>query len=143
MDLFLAGCEGAGLALATGAFGGASGRRGALGVVLLAIAIVAGAALFGFSLAGEDHPAYPGWPVGALLAAFSFVVVRDIAEAAAVRADGGGFTSALLALAALALAGLSLIVPPVSLAALAGLLWLYLGRRRRAAQKYEGLRTLR
>lgn len=143
MDLFLPGCQGVGLALATGAFAGASGRRGPVGIALLAIAIVVGAVLLGLSLETEDHPAYPGWPVGGLLAAFSFVVVRDIAEAAARRADGGGFTAALIALAALALAGLSLVVSPIALVALAGLIWLYAGRRRRAARKYEGLRTLR
>ena len=143
MDLFVAGCQGVGLALATGAFGGASGRRGVIGAFLLVIAMVGGAVLFGLSLESEDHPAWPGWPVGALLSAFAFVVVRDVAEAAASRADGGGFTSALIALAALALAGASLLFGPLALLALAGLLWLWAGRRRRAAQKYEGLRTLR
>ncbi len=143
MDLFIAGCQGAGLALATGAFGGASGRRGAIGFVLLAFAIAGGAALFAFALDREDYSPWPGVPIGAVLAAFAFVVVRDVAEAAAQRADGGGFTSALIALASLALAGLSLLFGPIALVALAGLLWLWAGRRRRAAQKYEGLRTLR
>jgi hypothetical protein len=109
MDLFLAFCQGVGLALAAGAFGGASGRRGAIGLILLAFAVVGGAVMFGASLASEDHPAWPGWPVGALLAAFSFVVVRGIAEGAAARPDAGPWTGALLALAALVLAGLSLL----------------------------------
>lgn len=143
MDFFLAACQGAGLAIATGAFGGASGRRGSLGNLLLVVAIIAGAALFGISLEAEDHPAWPGWPIGAALAALAFVVIRDLAEAAAKRADGGGFISALIALAALALAGVSVLLPPVGILAFAGLLWLYAGRRRRAARKYEGLRTLR
>lgn len=143
MDLFLAGCQGAGLALAAGAFAGASGRRGAVGLVLLVAGIAGGAALFGVSLAEEDHPAYPGWPVGALLAAFAFAVVRDLAEAAARRAGGGGFTAALIALGALALAGLSILLAPGALLGLLALLWLYLGRRSRAGRKYEGLRTLR
>ncbi len=143
MDIFLAGCQGAGLALAVGAFGGASGRRGTIGAILLAAALVAGAALFGVSLAAEDHPAWPGWPVGAALAGFAFVVVRDLAEGAAQRADGGGFISALIALGALALAGFSVLLPPVAIPAFLVLVWLYLGQRRRASQKYEGLRTLR
>lgn len=143
MDLFFAGCQGVGLALAAGAFAGASGRRGAVGVVLLAAAIVGGAALFGISLAEEDHPAYPGWPFGAALGAFAFAVVRDLAEGAARRADGRGFTAALIALGALALAGLSILVPPVALLGLLALLWLHVGRRSRATRKYEGLRTLR
>jgi hypothetical protein len=143
MDFFLAACQGAGLSIATGALGGALGRRGTLGSLLLFAVIVGGAALFGISLSAEDHPAWPGWPIGAALAAFAFVVVRDLAEGAARRAEGGGFISALIALAALALAGLSVLLPPVAILAFGGLLWLAAGRRRRASRKYEGLRTLR
>ena len=143
MDLFLAGCQGAGLALAAGAFAGASGRRGAIGLLLLAAAVIGGAALAGISLEEEDHAAYPGWPLGALLAAFAFFVVRAIAEGAAARAEGAGFTGALIALAALVLAGLSLVIPPVAIAAAFVLAWLWVQRRGRAQRKYEGLRTLR
>jgi hypothetical protein len=143
MDLFLAGCQGLALALAAGAFAGASGRRGAIGVVLLIAAMVGGGALFGLSIAEEDHPAWPGWIAGALFAAFAFLVIREVAEGAARRAEGGGFTSALIALCALALAGLSLLLQPVGLVAAAALAWLALARRRRAGRKYEGLRTLR
>ena len=143
MDFFLAACQGAGLALAAGSLAGAPGRSESIGTLLLVAAIVAGAILFGVSLGSEDHPAWPGWPLGAALAAFAFVVVRDLAAAAAKRAEGGGFIAAVIALAALALAGLSILLQPVGLVALAALLWLYAGQRRRTAQKYEGLRTLR
>jgi uncharacterized paraquat-inducible protein A len=37
----------------------------------------------------------------------------------------------------------SILLPPVSLAALAALLWLASARRRRAERKHEGLRVLR
>jgi hypothetical protein len=143
MDLFLAACQGVGLALAAGALAGAPGRRESTGTLLLVAAIVAGAVLFGVSLGSEDHPAWPGWPLGAALAAFGFVVVSDLAAAAAKRAEGGGFIGALIGFAALALAGLSILLPPLGLVALGALVWLYAGQRRRAAQKYEGLRTLR
>jgi hypothetical protein len=143
MDLFLASCQGIGLALAAGAFGGASGRRGPIGLVLLGIAIVGGAVLFGASLASEDHPAWPGWLAGAPLAAFAFFVVRSLAEGAAARPDAGPWTGALLALGALVLAGLSLLISPVALVALAALAYLWIARRQRAGRKYEGLRTLR
>ncbi|MFL5869828.1 MAG: hypothetical protein ACJ75R_02010 [Solirubrobacterales bacterium] len=144
MDLFVATCQGIGLALAAGAFGGASARRGPVGLLLLAIAVIGGAVMFGASLATEDHPAWPGWPIGALLAAFAFVVVREVAEGAAARPDAGPWTGALLAGAALVLAGLSLLpASPISLVALATLAWLWLARRGRAARKYEGLRSLR
>jgi len=143
MDLFLAGCQGAGLALAAGAFTGASGQRSAIGVVLLVAAVIGGALLFGLSLEEEDHPAYPGWPVGALLGAFAFLVVRDIAEGAGRRAEGAGFTGALIALAALLVAALSLFLPPTAIAVFLALCYLAAARRRRAQRKYEGLRTLR
>lgn len=143
MDLFLAGCQGAGLALAAGAFAGASGRRAAIGFLLLAAAVVGGAALFGISLEEEGHPAWPGWLAGAPLAGFAFIVVRPFAEAAAARAEDAAFTGALIALGALVLAGLSLLVAPVAIAAALALAWLWAQRRERAQRKYEGLRTLR
>ena len=44
---------------------------------------------------------------------------------------------------ALALAALSILVPPVSVLALGFLAWLLLGGRRREGEKYAGLRVLR
>ncbi len=143
MDLFLAACQGAGLAVAAGALAGAPGRRGSLSTLLLVAAVIGGAFLFGASLSGEDHPAWPGWPVGAAIAWLSFAVVSDFAAAAASRADGGGFIAALIALAALATGGLSVILQPLGLVALAGIAYLGLARRERASRKYEGLRSLR
>ncbi|HEX2127765.1 MAG TPA: hypothetical protein VHF58_00955 [Solirubrobacterales bacterium] len=143
MDLFLAGCQGLGLALAAGIFAGASGRRDVIGTVLLVAAVLVGAALFGVSLTEEDHPAWPGFLPGALFAWLAFTVTRDVAAGAAGREDAGGTTAVIIALAALALAGLSLVVPPISLLVLVALAWLAYSRRRRADRKYEGLRTLR
>jgi hypothetical protein len=143
MDLFLAACQGAGLAVAAGALAGAPGRRGTLSTLLLVAAVVGGAALFGASLEAEDHPAWPGWPLGALIAAGSFAVVREFAAGAAARAQGGGFIAALVGLAALATAGLSVLLQPFGLVALAAIVYLGLARRERAARKYEGLRSLR
>ena len=45
--------------------------------------------------------------------------------------------------AALAAAGLSILFPPLALLVIGGLLWLLLGGRRRAGEKYAGLRILR
>jgi hypothetical protein len=150
MDLFLEGCQGAGLALAAGSIAGAitaASRLGAaLAVALAAIGAVGGGLLFGASLTEADHEAWPGWPVGALLALLAFAVVRDFVSGAARRAAEAG-SRATLALTvgavALALAGLSLLISPLALVALAGLGWLAFARRRRAQRKYEGLRVLR
>ncbi|HXV52646.1 MAG TPA: hypothetical protein VD765_05410 [Solirubrobacterales bacterium] len=143
MHFFEAACQGIGLAVACGALAGAFGRRDGIGTVLLVLAVVGGAILFGVSLAEEDHPAWPGWPAGALIAAGSFRVVSDFAAGAAARAEGGGFIAALIVLGALATAGLSVIWRPLGLVALAGIIYLGVARRQRAARKYEGLRTLR
>ena len=45
--------------------------------------------------------------------------------------------------AALVLAGLSVLVPPISVLAIAFFIWLRLGGRRREGEKYAGLRILR
>jgi hypothetical protein len=150
MDLFLAACQGLGLALAagivTGAVAGAApeGARGLIFVLLVAGAL--GAALaFGASLESEDHSAWPGWPVGAAVALPSFGVARSVVAGARSRAgsDSTVVIAGTVAIVGLVLAGLSLLIAPFSLVFLLGLVVLSLRRRRRAAEKYEGLRSLR
>jgi hypothetical protein len=142
VDDFLAICQGTGLALAAGIFSGASGRRGAIGTALVVSAVIGGAVLYALSLEAEDGVWWAGAAPGGLLAYFAFVVTRDVSEGARAR-EGGGTGEALIALGGLVLAGLSLLLPPVSLLALAALAWFAIARRRRADRKYEGLRTLR
>lgn len=143
MDLFLATCQGIGLALAAGTFAGASGRRGVIGFVLAAIAAIVGGLLFGASLAGADHPAWPGWPVGAAIAVVAFGIVNGVVAGAQARHEGASSVGVIVALVALVLAGVSLLLEPVSLVAVLALGWLGSARRRRAQRKYEGLRVLR
>lgn len=150
MDAFLQGCQGLGLALASGAVGGAIAGSNRLGGPALylpgGLAVVGGAILFGASLAAEDHPAWPGWVAGAIVALGTFALTAAIVAAAARRAGEHGSGASLVAIVivfALALAALSLLIPPVSLAALVVALWLALSRRRAASRKYEGLRVLR
>jgi hypothetical protein len=154
-SIFIASCQGAGLALAAGILAGALSPRPAgarswagptdgLGSVLEFVAVVGGALLFAFSLDHSHHASWPGFIAGAVLALFAFVVARDVAGGAASRAGGGTATiSGFIALFALALAGLSLLIAPVSIAALVALVVLAIARRRRAGRKYEGLRVLR
>jgi hypothetical protein len=143
MDLFLATCQGIGLALAAGTFSGASGRRGAVGFLLAAAAAIGGGALFGASLATTDHPAWPGWPVGAVIAVFTFGIVNGVVAGALARHEGASSIGPIVALGGLTLAAVSLFVEPVALVALLAIVWLGSARRRRAQRKYEGLRVLR
>jgi len=143
MDLFLATCQGIGLALAAGTFGGASGKRGVIGFVLAAIVAIAGGLLFGASLASADHPAWPGWPVGAAIAVVAFGIVNGVVAGAQARHEGASSVGIIVALVALVLAAVSLFLEPVSLVAVLALGWLGSARRRRAQRKYEGLRVLR
>ncbi len=143
MSLFLATCQGIGLAVATGTFGGASGRRGAIGILLAAVAAIGGGILFAISLSNRDHPAWPGVPLGILIALFAFGVVSAVVAGAQARARGASSIGLIVAVIALVVAALSVLVEPVGLVAFAVLLWLASARRRRAQRKYEGLRVLR
>jgi hypothetical protein len=150
VDLFLEGCQGLGLALAVGALAGAIAGASQLAdrpaLALGAVAAIGGALLFGASLSEAGHPAWPGWPLGALFAALAFSVLRGLVAGAARRAREAGSSTAIaviVVVSALILAGLSLVVSPVAIVALLGVGWLAVGRRRRAQRKYEGLRVLR
>jgi hypothetical protein len=152
MDLFLQGCQGLGLALAAGALAGAlagatgSGSGGAATPALALLGVASGAVLFGWSLTQEDHPAWPGWIAGVAAALFAFFVIGGLVAGARARMgerQSPGGVVGIVVVASLVLAGLSLVVPPVSLAAALALVWLAAARRRRAQRKYEGLRVLR
>jgi hypothetical protein len=143
MSLFLATCQGIGLAVATGTFGGASGRRGAIGILLAVPAAIGGGVLFAISLSNRDHPAWPGVPLGILIAVFAFGVVSAVVAGAQARAKGASSIGLIVAVIALVVAALSVFVEPLGLVAFAALLWLASARHRRAQRKHEGLRVLR
>ena len=144
MSLFYATCQGIGLAIAAGAFAGASGRRGTIGAVLGAGAAIGGAILFAVSLSNRDHPAWPGVFLGAIIAVLAYGVVSAVVAGAQTRARGGSAIGLIVAAAALVIAVLSALVwEPLGLVFFLALLWLASARRRRARQRYEGLRVLR
>ena len=147
MDTFEAGCQGLGLALAAGTLLGAFGRRDQAFIIGALVAAVVGAALFGLSLTPEDHPAWPGWVIGAPAAVLAYATASDITASAQKRAGegGAGGIALFVGLYALALAGLCLLGPValISIPALLGTLYLFAMRRRVADEKYEGLRSLR
>jgi hypothetical protein len=150
--MFLAICQGLGLAIAVGLI---------LGVVFPPImptwGAVAGAAPLGVlavgaALNGADEALWPALPVGVIGAGFAAVVTRDVA-AGAVRRQRDQLTGAevqapsgvtvIVVLAAVVVAGVSLVLEPFSLVVLVALTWLWVSRRRQAERKHEGLRVLR
>jgi hypothetical protein len=149
MDLAEAGAQGLALAVASGALFGAAALRGNAGIALAAIAVVLGAFLYGLSLtdAPEDHPAWPGWLIGAPVAALAYFTLRDVASVAGQRAGegGAGGVGFLIGICALALAGISLLGPAafVGVVALLAVIYLAVARRKRSAEKHAGLRSLR
>jgi hypothetical protein len=119
----------------------------------VAVLAAIGAVVFAASLAEEGETAWPGLILGAVATAFAATIAWSILAGAIRRAQGNepGSREAdaantmivAFAGAGIVLAALSLFLPPVSLVALAALAWLALSRRRRAGEKYEGLRILR
>ena len=144
MGLFLAICQGVGLAIAAGTFSGASGRRDAIGILLAIAAAAGGAILFALSLADRDYSAVVGVPAGIVLSVLAYGVVSAVVAGAQARVKGASSIGMIVAGVALALAVVTAFVwEPFGLLLLGGLLWLASARRRRAQQKYEGLRSLR
>jgi hypothetical protein len=150
--MFLAICQGLGLAIAIGLI---------LGVVLPPImpswgAVVGAAPLgvlaAGAALNGADEAVWPALPVGIIGAGLAAVVTRDVA-AGAIRRETDQLTGAevqapsgitvIVVVAAVVIAGLSLVFEPISLVVLVALAWLWFSRRQRAQRKHEGLRVLR
>ena len=150
--MFLAICQGLGLAIAAGLI---------LGVVFPPIMPTWGAVVgaspigviaAGAAMNGADEAVWPALPVGILGAGLAAVVTRDVA-AGAIRRQRDQVTGAevqapsgvtvIVVLAAVIVAGISLVLEPFSLLALLALCFLWLSRRRQAERKHEGLRVLR
>jgi hypothetical protein len=128
----------------------AARTRTAVPAFLLAgLAVVIGALEFAGSLADEGYTAIPGYPAGAVCAFIGFGAAAAFFGRAASRARTGGQAEAASLVdlfaqgAAVLLAVLAVFVSPVSWIAFGFALWILVVQRRRAAQKYEGLRVLR
>jgi hypothetical protein len=132
------------LALAVAAYvlrrRGSTAER-AFGVVALAL----GALLFAGSLADGDHTSWPGLVAGAACALLGFLAATSFLARVRRRLEGGAATllDVYADLAALVLAGLAILAPPVSFLALAAFLWVLVRGREGEDRKYEGLRILR
>ena len=118
-------------------------------IVAVAVAVVLGALEFAGSLADEGYSAAPGWAAGAACALIGFAAARAFFDRVAARVsatdrpEAASFIELYAEAAALAVAGLSVLAPPLSYLALAFCAWVLFVSRRRSAAKYEGLRVLR
>ena len=112
---------------------------------IAAVALVLGALEAAGSVADRSDEWWAGLVVGLACAALGFQAARSLfgrvrrrldeqsAAALPVYAEG----------AALAAAGVSIVFPPLAVLVIGALIWLLTGGRRRAGEKYAGLRILR
>lgn len=120
-------------------------EQGPAGFALLALAVVLGALVAAGSLADRDHPILPGILLGAACAVLAYYAVRFLLSRTRRRldADTVGALPIYAEGAGLLAAGLSVLFPPLALLVIGGLAALLVGSRRRAGEKYAGLRILR
>jgi hypothetical protein len=132
-----------------GVFFDRAGSRRALEWPLLAVSVALGALIFAGSLAEKDYAWAPGLAAGAACVLLAYVTARAFLGGARARLAARGeegsanFLNYFAEGAAVCLAALAVLVPPVSYVALAFCAWVLIERRRRGARKYEGLRVLR
>jgi hypothetical protein len=125
--------------------GRAAADRAPLLYALAGVAIVLGALEAAGSVADRSDAWWAGAVVGVACAALGFQAARSLFARVRLRLDDQAATALPVYAegAALAAAGLSILFPPLALLVLGGLVWLLSGGRRRAGEKYAGLRILR
>jgi hypothetical protein len=104
-----------------------------------------GALLFAGTLDDRHATWWPGIIAGLACALIAQQGARSLLTRTRARldAEAAGALFLYAEAAALLIAGLSVLIPPVSVLAIAFLIWLRLGGRRREGEKYAGLRILR
>ncbi len=127
-----------GIGLAIGMLAGTTGTQGSARGRMTILAAVIGVVV-GFLIDGGL-----GAIMGLVGAVAACLIISDLV-AGAGRREGSvaGALAFFVGLAALAVAGIALLVPIVIIAVVLGLLWLAISRRRRAQRKHAGLRVLR
>jgi hypothetical protein len=119
-------------------------ERGAVALVLGLASLALGALLFAGSLCRGHYVIWPGVIGGVLCAGVGIAATRPLLVRARKRlAAEASLLPVFVEGAAVVIAALSIIAPPIGPIALALLLWLLWAGRRREGQKYAGLRILR
>ncbi|HST55601.1 MAG TPA: hypothetical protein VLJ42_06870 [Solirubrobacteraceae bacterium] len=109
------------------------------------VGVGVGALLFAGTLAHHGDASWPGLIGGAAAAALGQAVIRPLLGRARTRLPDRAAREALtlyVDAAALVLAALVALLHPLGYIALALLVWLFVAARRRAGEKYAGLRIL-
>jgi hypothetical protein len=108
-------------------------------------AVVMGLLMAAGSMADHDESIVAGVIAGSLCAGLGYVVARDLLARTRKRLDADAANALTLYAegAGLLAAGASVLFPPLAVIVIAGLLALLFGGRRRAGEKYAGLRILR
>jgi hypothetical protein len=125
--------------------GGDTRGQGTVVVLLLAVSLVLGALQACASIAENSPDWWPGLIVGPVAAAIGFMAARSLFGRVSARLDVEAAKALPLYAegSALLAAGLSVLFPPLAILIVAGLVWLLVGGRRRAGEKYAGLRILK
>lgn len=119
--------------------------EGPLESALQGIGVGLGALLFAGTLADNFDLWWPGLAAGGLCAALAAAATRSLAVRVRARLDAGARAALPLYLdgSAMVLALLAIVVAPASALALAFFAFLLRGGRRRAGERFAGLRILR
>jgi uncharacterized membrane protein YgdD (TMEM256/DUF423 family) len=120
-------------------------KERSLALILAGASLALGALFFAGSLARGHYAAWPGFIGGAVCAAIGIAATQPLLARVRGRLDAEAASAVPLfaEAAAVALAALSVVAPPVGLIGVLLLLWLLLASHRRGEQKYAGLRILR
>ena len=125
--------------------GGEALDRSPVGAAVAGLALGVGALLFAGALADHSDTWWPGLVGGLLCALLAQATVRDLLRRTRARLDDDAKEALTLYAdgASLLLAALAIVAPPASAVALVALAWLLVSGRRRAGEKFAGLRILR
>jgi hypothetical protein len=112
---------------------------------LATFSVVAGLLMAAGSMADDGESIAPGIVAGMLCASLGYLVARDLLGRTRKRLDREAANALTLYAegAGLVAAGVSVLFPPLAVLVIGGLLALLVGGRRRAGEKYAGLRILR
>ena len=120
-------------------------ENGPLGAVFSGIAIGVAALLFAGALADHTDTWWPGLIGGLACGLLAERATRELMRRTRARLDADAREALTVYAdgASLLIAVLSIVAPPLGIVALGFLVWLLVGGRRRAGEKYAGLRILR